>query len=135
MSTDRPGVGVAVVLRREGRVLCGLRKSLHGEGTWGFPGGHLEHRESWEECAVRECFEETGIRPHTVRFWTATNDIFESGKHYVTIFMLAEADGEPEVLEPEKLAEWRWIHWDELPENIFLPIRNLIKNGYNPVSF
>lgn len=134
MSVERPGVGVAVVLIREGRVLCGLRKSSHGEGTWGFPGGHLEHGESWEECAIRECAEETGLTPYSVRHWTATNDIFNTGKHYVTLFMLAEAEGEPRVMEPDKMEEWRWITWEEMPENAFLPIRNLIKNGYNPVS-
>lgn len=134
MNERRPGVGLAVVILREGKVLLGLRKSEHGEGTWGFPGGHLEFGESWEECARRECLEETGLEPHAVMHWTVTNDIFETGKHYVTLFMLAEARGEPQVTEPDKCVEWRWIAWDEMPPNVFLPIRNLIKNGYNPFT-
>lgn len=132
--TGRPGVGIAVVIMREGNVLLGKRKSSLGEGTWGFPGGHLEKGESWEEAAIRECFEETGLRPTNIRFWTATNDVFDPVRHYVTLFMVAEAGGEPQLLEPEKCEEWRWFSWDALPENLFLPIRNLLKNGYNPVS-
>lgn len=132
--TERPRVGVAVVLVREAKVLLGKRKGAHGKGTWGFPGGHLEMGESWEECAVRECKEETGLTPSAVQFWTATNDVFGAEKHYVTIFMRAEATGEPVVAEPEKCEEWAWFEWDSLPDNVFLPIRNLIKNGYNPFT-
>lgn len=28
---------------------------------WSFPKGHIKPDESWTQCAVRECFEETGI--------------------------------------------------------------------------
>ena len=133
--SERPGVGLAVVLRRSDTVLLGRRKSEHGEGTWGFPGGHLEYSETWAECAKRECQEETGLTPENVRFWTATNDFFASGKHYVTLFMVADSfDGKARVLEPEKCEEWRWIKWSDLPPNIFLPIHNLIKDGYNPFT-
>jgi ADP-ribose pyrophosphatase YjhB (NUDIX family) len=57
-------------------------------GCLQLPGGHLEHGESWEECARREILEETGLVVRDVRFLTATNDVFAAeGKHYVTIFM------------------------------------------------
>lgn len=32
------------------------------ENKWNLPGGHLEMDESLEDCAVRECYEETGIK-------------------------------------------------------------------------
>ena len=53
---DRPKVGVGVIVVKEGKVLLQRRRGAHGEGTWGFPGGHLEFKESWEECAKRETF-------------------------------------------------------------------------------
>jgi len=43
-------------------VLMGMRKNKHGDGTWCFPGGHLEMHETPERCAIRETFEETGIQ-------------------------------------------------------------------------
>jgi 8-oxo-dGTP diphosphatase len=58
---NRPYIGVAVIVVREGRVLLGKRKNAHGAGTWQFPGGHLEYGESIESCARRELFEETGL--------------------------------------------------------------------------
>lgn len=47
------------------------------------------------QCAVREVLEETGLCIHNVQFGHVTNDIMkDQGKHYVTIFMMAECVGE-----------------------------------------
>ncbi|GFG26032.1 nudix hydrolase 1 [Aspergillus udagawae] len=113
----RVGVGV-VVLNREGKVVLGKRKGSHGAGTWAFPGGHLEFGESFEACAVREVLEETGLSIHDVRFLTATNDVMEAeGKHYITVYvgaMVKEDNAQPQILEPEKCDEWRWISWEDV---------------------
>ena len=73
---ERPKVGVGVIIVKEGKILLGKRKNAHGEGTWCPPGGHLELGESYEECAKRETFEETGLQIKNLQFITATNDIF-----------------------------------------------------------
>lgn len=131
MSMDRPGVGIGVIILRDGKVLLGRRKSSHGAGTWSFPGGHLELGESPEECARREVLEETGMRIRKSRFAAATNDIFGEGKHYVTLFMLSEWEsGEPVAREPGKAEAWGWFKWDSLPEPLFLPLQNLLKRGF-----
>lgn len=97
--TVKVGLGL-YILNDKGQVLLGLRKAKHGEGTWCPPGGHMEYGESFEEGAVREAFEETGIRvnPADVRVAGVTNDFFrESGKHYVTINLTTRSfAGEPE---------------------------------------
>ncbi len=127
-----PKVGVGVAIVNNGKVLLGKRKSEHGKGEWCFPGGHLEYGEEFVECAKRETKEETGLDIANVQFCTATNDVFDE-KHYVTIIMIADYDGgEPELEEPEKFEKWRWFEWTELPEPLFLPIRNLIKKGLVP---
>ena len=55
------------------------------------PGGHLEVGESWEQCALREVLEETGLRIQHARFVFVTNHMVDSGAQYVTIFMRADA--------------------------------------------
>jgi len=49
-----------VIVDEAGRVL--LQKRGDKPGLWGFPGGAVELGESVEETAVREVFEETGLR-------------------------------------------------------------------------
>ena len=42
-----------------------IRRGMGGgdfPGTWAVPGGHQKHGETLEECARRECFEETGLK-------------------------------------------------------------------------
>ena len=52
------GVG-AIVVNRENRVLIGKRRD---NGQWCVPGGSLEIGETLKQAAVRELFEETGIK-------------------------------------------------------------------------
>ena len=125
-------VGVGVMIFRDGKVLMQKRKGAHGEGTWSFPGGHLEFGESIEECARRECYEEIGIKVRNFKIESFTNDIFEKeDKHYITIFVLCEVEsGEPAVKEPDRIEEIGWFEWNNLPENLFVPLKNLVASGY-----
>ena len=131
---ERPKVGVGVIILKENKVLLGKRRNAHGEGSWCFPGGHLEANESWEQCACRETREETGIEIKNLRFAAVTNDIFaDEDKHYITIFMVADHhSGEASIMEEEKCEKWDWFDWDEFPELLFVPIRNLKLQGYHP---
>jgi 8-oxo-dGTP diphosphatase len=131
---EKPGVGVGVLVIREGKVLFGWRKSSPCSGTWCPPGGHLEFGESIEDCARREVMEETGIKIKNVRFGTVTNDIFDGRKeHYITVNMIADWDsGEPFVKEREKAEKWEWFSWDNLPNPLFLPVENMLIQGFRP---
>jgi 8-oxo-dGTP diphosphatase len=134
MITERPKVGVAVIVAKDKKVLLGKRKNAIGEGLWAFPGGHIEYGESIEYCSEREVLEETGIKIKNIRQVTFTNDIFEKEeKHYITLFMIAEyASGTVNVMEPDKCERWEWFPWDNLPSPVFKPITNLLKQGYEP---
>ncbi|KAL7543697.1 hypothetical protein ACHAXR_012978 [Thalassiosira sp. AJA248-18] len=121
MTTVHVRVGVGVLIRDPKdptKVFAGLRRNSHGEGTLALPGGHLEMYETWEECAIRETLEETGLNIHNVRFGHVTNDMMQDqGKHYVTIFMMGECvcpDTRPQNLEPHKCHGWDSYGWEEL---------------------
>ncbi len=130
---NRPAIGVGAIIQRNGKVLLGLRKGAHGDGCWQFPGGHLEYGESVEGCACREVLEETGLILTHTRTGPFTNDVFEDeGKHYVTLFVQGKAEGEPRLMEPDKCLEWGWFDWSQLPKPLFLPVKNLLKNGFTP---
>jgi 8-oxo-dGTP diphosphatase len=120
---NRPKIGVAVLIWREGKILMTRRDGSHGAGSWSPPGGHLEFGESWETCAGRETLEEVNVKIKNIRFLTITNDIFaDEGKHYVTIWLTADwAANEPMCKEPEKIKAVEWCTMDNLPKNLFEP--------------
>jgi 8-oxo-dGTP diphosphatase len=136
MNTERPQIGIGVIIRKGNRVLLGMRRGSHGNGAWSFPGGHLEFGEQIEECAQRETKEETGVIISIVRRGPFTNDIFpEERKHYITLFVVADyVSGDIESREPDKCEQWEWFEWSDLPRPLFLPIQNLLKTGFDPFS-
>lgn len=131
MSTEkqRPKIGVGIAVIKNGKVLLGKRMNAHGAGEWAFPGGHLEFCECPHDCVKRELLEETGLEALSITPGPWTNDIMESNKHYVTLFMFVQKfAGTPKVMEPHKCESWNWFEWSLLPTPLFLPIQTLIKN-------
>lgn len=116
---ERPKVGIGVMVMKDGRVLLGKRKNSHGEGEYAWPGGHLEHLESFEECARREVREEAGVEIKNLEFLRLYNLKEYAPKHYVDIAFRADwASGEPKLLEG-KYESWEWYDLDDLPSPLF----------------
>jgi 8-oxo-dGTP diphosphatase len=120
-------VGTALIIVRDGKVLVGERLGSHATGLIGFPGGHLEFGETWEQGVLREVLEECGpkFKVRIKPFYSplklelcVTNDIMKKyDKHYITIFMMADwISGEAENTEPQKCSGWKWINFDQLKE-------------------
>ncbi len=125
----RPTIGISVFVKKEGKVLLGLRRSeTHGDGEWSLPGGHLEQGESFEECCRREVLEETGLSITNIKKADFTNDLFpESGLHYVTLYFSADyAGGNLTNREPHKCERWEWFSSGALPEPLFCGIKDVI---------
>ena len=122
MSTPYPRVGVGVILTNgQGQVLLGKRKGSHAP-YWSIAGGHLELGETFESAAIREVAEETGFVIRQRRVIAVTNNLEtwrESGLHYISVTLLADVDGEPQLLEPEKCEGWIWCDPHTLPEPHF----------------
>ncbi len=116
-SENKPRVSVGVMIFKDGKVLMTKRKGSHGAGEYGFPGGHLEHMESFEDCAIRETREESGLEIKNIRFLYLTNVTKYAPKHYVHIGLVADwSSGEAQTLEPNKAEGWRWYSLDDLPK-------------------
>lgn len=132
MQTPNPRVGIGVFVLKDGTFLIQKRQGSHGEGTWSLPGGHLEFGESFEDTARREVKEETNLEIDNVRFAAVTNDIFtEENRHYATIWVVSDwSSGELQNTEPHKCTEQRWVTFEELPEPLFLPWKQLLKSEF-----
>jgi len=134
----RVGAGIGVMILKNNKVLLGKRhpdpekadSQLHGEGTWTMPGGKLDFGESFEEGAYREVLEETGIKlnKNKLKLVSITNDRV-TDVHFITIGLLCEDfEGEPKVMEPDEITEWKWFPLDNIPKPIFFPTEKILKN-------
>ncbi len=119
----RPGVGVGVVVLR-GREVLLVRRRYHGAGSWATPGGYLDPGEAFETCAMRETEEKTGLRIAVPRVVAVANDLYEDGKHNVTVWLVAQAEvGEVRVASDE-LDAVAWFPWDALPDPLYQSTAN-----------
>jgi 8-oxo-dGTP pyrophosphatase MutT (NUDIX family)/MOSC domain-containing protein YiiM len=126
-------IGVGVIAVRGNDVLLGLRRGAHGTGSWSFPGGHLDGAESVEACALRELHEEAGLEAINPRVVGESEDDFQEGPRYRTLFVQVDwAGGEPAVREPDKCGRWGWFAWNDPPQPLFPPVASLRASGCRP---
>ncbi len=128
MSEERPKVGVGVIIFKDGKLLLGKRKGSHGEFEFGPGGGHLEYMESFEDGIRREIREENGIELENLRFLCVSNVVQYAPKHYVDVAFVADwKSGEPKVLEKDRFESWGWYDLDNLPEPLFVFLKNYLE--------
>jgi 8-oxo-dGTP diphosphatase len=130
------GGGFGVMMIKNDQILLGKRhddpdkadSELHGEGTWTMPGGKLEFGESFEDGAKREVYEETGIKLNEVKVICVNNDKNEYA-HFITIGLFSDNfSGEPKVMEPDEITEWKWFDLNNLPTPLYFPSAKIMEN-------
>jgi len=117
-----PGARI-VVHDRAGRVLLELRKDFR---RWGLPGGHQEIGDSSAETAMREVFEETGLRITRPQVFGIASDPrhetmrFPNGDRTQSVSILFHASkprGQPK-FDPRETLELGWFALDDLPASL-----------------
>jgi 8-oxo-dGTP diphosphatase len=95
------------VVLHEGRVLLVHRPRYD---DWTLPKGKLDHGESFEDAALREVKEETGLRCTLGRELPGTEYRDNKGRPKVVRYWLMELDEEPGTFEPnDEVDEVRWV--------------------------
>ncbi|MDR6189833.1 8-oxo-dGTP diphosphatase [Agrobacterium pusense] len=117
---DFPGVGVGLVILREGRLLLCRRMKAPEAGYWSIPGGKVDHLEMSLAAALREAEEETGLTIGHVEFLCHSEFIDAVDRHHWVslIFVTRDTTGQPSLTEPDKLSAIDWFDLDKLPEPI-----------------
>jgi len=62
-----PKAGVILFDFKKKKILIVKNKNSEGTGKWSLPKGHVEENESREDCAMRELYEETGLKLYIIR--------------------------------------------------------------------
>ena len=130
------GVGFGVMMLKNGKLLLGRRHDdpikasslLNGAGKWTMPGGKLDFGETFEQGAKREVLEETGIILNNLEVICVNQDMVETA-HFVTIGLFSDDfSGEPKVMEPDEITEWRWFDLNNLPSPMYFPSAKVLDN-------
>lgn len=129
METPQTKVGVGIMIFKDGKILLGKRKASHGSGQYAFPGGHVEHLESFTNCALREIAEECGIEVENITFQFVANLTEYAPKHYCHIGLTADwKSGDPQILEPDKCESWDWYDLSNLPSPLFATCETAVES-------
>lgn len=120
-----PLIGVGVIVPApDGRVLLGRRITAGEQPSWGLPGGKVDQPgESFEQAAVRELAEETGIvlPAAQMRVLGVLLDHL-GGRARLTAAVLAPPSEAPAlVTEPHACGGWDRFALAALPQPLFAP--------------
>ena len=101
------------------------RRDHHSRETWVLPKGHIEPGESAAETAVREAYEETGLRTRVERKLGDVRYVYtwdgERVFKVVSFFLLRPVSGRLGNLPPGmevEVEEVRWLPLDEAPRRL-----------------
>lgn len=89
-----------------------IRRFRHGKDEWSLPKGKLDPGESYEDAAIREVAEETGVHARLGRFAGVMQYTVSGGNKVVCLWeMTVEGMGKP--LDNDEVSEIRWVSRDE----------------------
>lgn len=115
-------VGARGIIRNEKGEFLLIKRA--DNGLWAFPAGAMELGESLADCAIRETYEETGLRAKKATLfafmtgprYTFTNMFGDTYQHISGSYLLEDISGE---LNPDPLeaTDAGWYSVDALPES------------------
>lgn len=104
--SDEKHKGAGLIVLSEGKILLGRSAS---DDSWGTPGGHKDSGETWEQTAIRECKEESGIEAISVMHVADHND----GKYESKTFATTDWKGSP--TDTEEMHSFEFVSVADLP--------------------
>ena len=101
------GACVAVIKGNKFLLLKRNQKAGFAPNTWGFPGGGSDPGEEPEECAIRETYEETGLKVRNLKF---VRMITGSKGKFVYFFVSSDYEGEVDMEKvKDEHQDFAWI--------------------------
>jgi len=117
MSAEVRAAG-GVVLDPEGRVALVHRPRYD---DWTLPKGKLDRGESFEDAALREVEEETGLRCRLVRELPSSEYLDPKGRSKMVRYWLMDVEHDPGFVPNNEVDELRWVPVEEAPALLTYP--------------
>ncbi len=89
------------------------------KGRWAFPGGFINMEESAQECAIRELFEETGLKTAYVKQFHAYSEPYRDPRERVITIAYYALVKIEDVKGGDDAAKAAWFSLDEIPKLAF----------------
>ena len=112
-----PVPAAGVILEENGHLLMVRRRYDPRAGTWCLPAGFMEFGETPEACAVRELFEETGVRGRVTRLFGVYAGADDPRTRAILILYVAERESGT-VTPGDDAIEADFFPLDRLPQPI-----------------
>jgi 8-oxo-dGTP diphosphatase len=118
-ASDKPRVGVGVVLIDDDRILLIQRGREPQRGMWAVPGGKVRHGEPMRTAAKREVLEETGLEVEVEdAIWVG--EVIEGDHHLVIIDFAGSLVG-GDLRAADDADDARWVPLDEAKDYPLTP--------------
>lgn len=112
-------VSAAVIKNQDGDILICQRKSGGSCAyLWEFPGGKQEEGETPEECLVRECVEELGVKVKITGLYANKKYRYPENDYYFSFYRAEITSGSVVMLAHNDLT---WVPLCELDKYAFCP--------------
>lgn len=114
----------------QGRILLTQREDFE---VWCMPGGSVDEGESLAQAAIREAFEETGLRVHLIsHVATYSYEAVSDGMLHITCYRAIVISGSFQP-DPHEVIAMKWFAPDALPEHLLVGQRQRILDAVSGV--
>ena len=122
--------GIIFNINSQKYLLIQLKNGSH----WDFPKGHMEEGETEEETALREIFEEVGLKVNLqqgfreiISYADGINNV-----HKTVVFFLAKTSSFNITLQDEEVGDYLWLEFNDALEKLtYENAKNLLQKAEN----
>ena len=102
------------IIFRDGKYLL-VKHKEEGGGHWDFPKGHIEQGESEEETALREIYEETGLKVEIIKGFKESINYIDNinNEDKTVVFFLCKADSSEIKHKTDEVIDSVWLDYEE----------------------
>jgi 8-oxo-dGTP diphosphatase len=129
-----PRLGIALIMTCQQRLLIGRRKNQPMQHSWQLPGGWLRYLEAPEQAVLRILDGFNYVECEPARLVNYTSNVFAKGEHSISLYFQVDCPNGTDIdlHSNQDCSDWMWADWYDLPEPLFLPLKNLKRSDYDP---